>query len=146
MDELKLGRYDSIARSSSVTVVGYPYPEVAKTAGNRKMLVTVDREGDAPEGCTYREVQRVVASHSFHGTEHPVQMFVMIEAGTPGETKSRLHRSERGKYGSCTMREVYVAKAFAILTARRIDEEGESTKKEVALVQYLDLCNEARRD
>ena len=149
MNKLGLGTYDSVARSASAQVPGFPYPELVKSADGSSMLVCMDRcdEGDAPEGTVKRYMQRAVASHSFYGSEYPVQMFAMIETGDVEATTLKLHRSERGKYASCKMREVSVVKVLAFLTVRRNDEDDgpgpkKSDKDEVALIQYLDVCQD----
>ena len=146
IQKLDLGADDTIARSTSATVPGYPCPELVKSSENSKMLVTVDRsaEGDGPEGTMRRDMQRLVAAHSFYSSRHRVQMFALIEAGDAETTKAKLHQSERAKYAACNMREVYVAKVLALLTVRRNGEDvpEERAREEVALIQYLDVCQD----
>ena len=152
VDEMKLGEEDAIGRSDSGRVPGYPHPVLEKSAKNDLMLVTVDRagDGDAPQGTVRREMQRVVASHSFYGSENPVQNFVMVEAdGGPEQTMKNLHATARDKYTSAaSVREVWLANVLAFVKVRRkkwggIGEPAAiSVVEEKALVQYLDLCSE----
>jgi len=112
--------------------------------------MTVERAGggDAPQGTVKREMQRIVASHTFYGSEDPVQNFVMVETGSPEETRAKLPVSKAGKYASACVREVWIANVLALLKVRRKaeDEAGDVPKKcaveEKALVLYLELCNE----
>ena len=151
VDKLDLGPKDAVGRSATANVSGFPYPVLEKTGNNRSMLVTVDRRSvgkdvDAPLGIAKREVQKLVAAHSYYGSDNPVQNFVMIEAGGPEATKAKLHRSAKGKYAADIVREVWIAKVLALVKVRRNtggDEIGgvpaKSVVEEKALVIYLDV-------
>lgn len=146
--KLKLEPEDSVGRSNSGDVPGFPYPVLEKSVDNKAMLLTVARAGigDAPQGTVKRELQRVVAAHSFYNSENPVQNFVMVQAGTPEATKEKLEASAKGKYACATVREVWIAKVLAFLTVRRKRRYGvgllqaKSILEERALVMYLDVC------
>lgn len=150
MEKLELGSEDSLARSNSAYVSGYPYPVPVKNTKGETILITEDRPGagDAMEGEAGREVQRIVAAHSFHGTKHPVQNFVMVEAADAEATQQQLHASVRSKYTSSSVRSVYIAKVLAFLSHRRkeVAKAGEMPENEAvyhkALIQYMDICVE----
>lgn len=85
------------------------------------MLVSASRPGfgDAPKGAVKRELQRIVAAHSFYNSERLVQNFVMVEAGNPEATSAKLHDSARARFASASLREVWIAKVLAFVRVRR---------------------------
>ena len=148
MEKLKLGSEDSLSRSNSGYVSGYPYPVPVRSTNGKTILITEDRPGtgDSTEGQVGRDVQRIVAAHSFHGTKHPVQNFVMVEAADAEATQQQLHASVRDKYASSSVRSVYIAKVLAFLSHRskEVAKPGEMPGNEPviqkALIQYMDIC------
>lgn len=84
-----------------------------------------------------RELQRIVSSHRYYGSQQARQDCVMIEVsqtGEPGLSKTRQR-----------VREVYVAKALAFLafppskTAAVVKSSEEEVQ--LALIRYYDRCN-----
>ena len=151
MKKLNLGRADNVTRSLSCHVSGHPFPICETTIDGKKMLISVDGGGDGASaaGTVKRELQKVVAAHSYYGSKHPFQNTVMIESSAPEETKDKLHHSVRGKYERATVRGVWIAKVLAILkvTRKEADEvgtmPGRATFTEKVLVQYMDVCEES---
>ena len=154
MEKLNLGPEDTLSRSNSAYGPGHPFPVAEKTVDNRKMLISVvsPGEGDAANEKVERDVQRVVATHRFHGSTHAVQNFVAVEAESPETTRKRLHSSVRERYATSVVRSVWIAKVLAMFTVRRRVEgaigvvPGSSTVSEVTMVQYLDLCQKEPDD
>ena len=154
MKKLSLGPNDSLTLSTSVFVSGFPSPVQVRNTKGKLMLITKGRTdtGDAVDGEVARELQRVVATHSFHGSKHVVQNFVMIEAADPEATLKQIHSSVRQKYVSSSVRSVWVAKVLAFLTHKASapvgpgQMPGKSRETRLALVQYMDVCQEKRDD
>ena len=152
IDKLQLGPSDSLLRSNSAYVSGFPLPVQEKSSTGKPMLVSVARapEGAIGEGRVPRELQRIVAAHRFHNSKHPMQQTVMIDAGDAEATLEKLHKSVRASYVGTDVREVWIAKVLAFLTVRRRPAGkrmgAKSTTQEVALVQYFDTCAEPYDD
>ena len=145
MKKLKLGPSDTVQRSSTTQVSGHPFPVCERWKDGKKMLISVD-DGACGVGTVKRELQKVVASHSYYGSKHPFQSMVMIEAHGPEDTKNSLHHSVRGKYAGATVRAVWIAKVLALLrvTRREAEEVGSIPRRpevsEHVLVQYMSVC------
>ena len=144
MSALKLKPHDSLKRSKSAYVPGHPCPIPVRNTKGKTILITVDSPGtgDAIGGEVGRELQRVVAAHTFYNTKHVIQNFVMIEAADPVQTQQQLPQSVRDKYASSSVRSVWVAKVLAFLSHKT---EGEEVSHK-ALVQYMDVCHEKKDD
>ena len=147
MEKLELGPSDTVARSLTVQVSGHPFPVCEKSKDRKKMLISVD-DGAFGVGTVKRELQKVVAAHSYYGSKHPFQSMVMIEAHPPEESKKLLHSSVRKKYAGATVHAVWIAKVLAVLrvTRREAEEVGSvprrPTASEHVLVQYMTVCEE----
>ena len=150
MDKLQIGPTDSLLRSNSAYVSGFPQPVKEKPARGRKpVLVTVAHadDGCVADGRTPRELQRIIAAHRFHNSKYPMQQTVMIDAGGAQATMEKLHMSARERYAGKDVREVWIAKVLAFLCVRRRPKDkrmgAKCTTEEIALVQYFDTCTEA---
>ena len=154
MKKLSLGPNDSLTRSTSVYASGFPSPVQVRNTKSKLMLITKGRSGsgDAVDGEVEREFQRIVSAHSFHGSQHPVQNFVMIEAADPEATMKQIHHSVRQKYASSSVRSVWVAKVLAFVTHKASapvgpgEVPGKPREARLALVQYMNVCQEKRDD
>ena len=148
MEKLELGPSDTVARSLTVQVSGHPFPVCERSKSRKKMLITVD-DGASGVGTVKRELQKVVAAHSYYGSKHPFQSMVMIEAHGPEDSRNLLHPSVRGKYAGATVHAVWIAKVLAVLrvTRRDAEEVGSMPRRprvsEHVLVQYMNVCDKA---
>ena len=148
MDKLKVGPTDSLYRSNSAYVSGFPLPVQEKSVHGKAMLVSVAREGDGAtgDGRVPRELQRIVAAHRFHNSKYPMQQTVMIDAGGAKATLEKLEETVRASYAGTGVREVWIAKVLAFVTVKRRPPKkqigAKCTTEERALVQYFDTCDE----
>ena len=151
MEKLELGPEDVLTRSNSAYASGHPSPVCERNTRGERIMLSVDRAGagDAVEGQAGREVQRIVAAHSFHGTKHPVQNFVMVEGKGHEETMQHLHPSVQDKYTSCVVRTVWIAKVLAIVRRTRkfadapgVRQRQSGAPEDLALIQYMEVSQD----
>ena len=150
LDKLGVWPTGSIRRVVSAYAPAVPVPVLEDGVDGKRILVSVedklmDSGGIGPQ----RRLERIISSHSFLGSTHPVQSNVLIEAIEPDDILSYLHERIRPKYlGNSTVRPVWVAKLLALLRVRHGYRRSigrppqETTEKEVALIQYYDVVAE----